>query len=155
MRGVNKIILIGNVGQDPEIRSTQGGTLVANFSVACNETWKGNDGNKQERTEWFRVVAWQRLAEIARDYVRKGNPIYIEGRLQSREWTDRDGVKRTAIDVVAGQLVLLPSPRSGDPAGDGGRAAEYPHSHHVQPGPGIAAPAQQQGGGGDDDDIPF
>ena len=91
---VNKVILVGNLGQDPELRYTPSGAAVTNFSIATNEVWKDKDGNQQDRTEWHRVVLWTRLAEIAGEYLKKGSKVYIEGRLQTRSWEDKEGVKK-------------------------------------------------------------
>ena len=93
-RGVNKVILIGNSGADPELRYTPGGTAVSNFSIATNESWTDSSGEKQERTEWHRIVVWGRLAEICNQYMRKGSKVYIEGKLQTSSWEGQDGVKR-------------------------------------------------------------
>ena len=109
MSGVNKVTLIGNLGADPDVRQTGGGTTVANFRVACTEAWKDKDGNKQERTEWVRVVAWDRLGELARDYLSKGRQVYIEGRLQTRKWENREGVTQFTTEVIARQFTFLGS----------------------------------------------
>ena len=100
-RGVNKVILIGNLGGDPELRSTPGGTSVASFTLATNESWNDKDGTKQERTEWHRIVAWGRLAEICGQYLSKGRQVYIEGRLQTRSWEDKQGNQRKTTEIVA------------------------------------------------------
>ncbi len=115
-RGVNKVILIGNLGGDPELRSTPGGTSVASFTLATNETWNDKDGTKQERTEWHRIVAWSRLAEICGQYLRKGSQVYIEGRLQTREWEDKQGNKRKTTEIVAREMQMLDSRSQGDGA---------------------------------------
>ena len=109
-RGVNRVTLIGNLGRDPELRSTAGGTSVATFSVATSERWNDKDGNQQERTEWHNVVAWGRQAEVCSQYLRKGSGVYIEGRLQTRSWEDKDGNKRKTTEVVALQLQMLGAP---------------------------------------------
>ncbi len=122
MRGVNKVILIGNLGRDPEIRYTRDGTAVANLNLATSESWKDSQGERQERTEWHRVVAWDKLAEIAKEYLAKGKQVYIEGRLQTRSWEDKDGHKRYTTEVRADQMVML-----GGRGGDGGaRDADSP-----------------------------
>ncbi len=108
--GVNKVIIIGNVGADPELRYTPGGTAVANFNVATNESWTDNNGERQERTEWHRIVVWGRLAEICNQYLRKGSKIYVEGRLQTREWEGQDGVKKQRTEIVADNMILLDRP---------------------------------------------
>jgi len=104
---VNKVILIGNLGADPELKYTPNGAAVANLSLATIDTWKDNDGNKQERTEWHRVIIWKKLAEIAAEYLKKGSKVYFEGRLQTRSWEDKDGVKRYTTEVVADNMVML------------------------------------------------
>ncbi len=104
---INKVILIGNLGADPEVRYTQADVPVATFSVATTEKWKDQDGNMQESTEWHRVVAWQRLAEICGEYLQKGSKVYIEGKLQTRKWTDNNGVDRYTTEVVAREMKML------------------------------------------------
>lgn len=113
---INKVILIGNLGADPEIRYTQSGTPVANFNVATTERWKGQDGQQQEQTEWHKVVAWKRLAEICSEYLNKGSKVYIEGKLQTRKWQDQNGNDRYTTEIVARDMQML-SPRG---AGAGG-----------------------------------
>lgn len=104
---VNKVILIGNLGADPELKYTPNGAAVANLSLATIGTWKDNDGNKQERTEWHRVIVWKKLAEITAEYLKKGSKVYFEGRLQTRSWEDKDGVKRYTTEVGADNMVML------------------------------------------------
>ena len=106
-RGLNKVQIIGNLGRDPEMRFTQDGTPVTNFSVAVSESWKGRDGEQRERTEWFRIVAWRRLAEITNEYLRQGSRVYVEGRLETREWQDREGNDRTTTELIARDLLML------------------------------------------------
>ncbi len=124
MKSVNKVILIGNLGKDPEVKYTTGGTPVAKFSLATNERFKDKSGEWQERTEWHNIVAFQRLAEIVGEYVKKGGKIYIEGRLQTSSWDDKEsGQKKYRTEIIANDLVLL-SGRGGDDAGgSGGRSA--------------------------------
>ena len=107
MAGVNKVILIGNLGADPEIRYTSSGTAVANFRMATTERWTTPNGEKEERTEWHRIVAWGRQAEIAGEYLSKGNQVYFEGRLQTRSWEDKDGVKHYTTEIVVRDMILL------------------------------------------------
>ena len=105
---INKVILVGNLGGDPEIRYIDNGTAVANFSIATSERWKDkNTGEMQNRTEWHRIVAWRKLAEICNQYLSKGRQVYIEGRLQTREWKDKDGNKRYTTEVVANEMKML------------------------------------------------
>lgn len=109
MASVNKVILIGNLGSDPEVKYTPSGAAVANFNIATNESWTGKDGKKEERTEWHRIVVWNKLAELCGEYLSKGRTVYIEGRLQTREWNDKDGNKRYTTEVVAQTLQFLGS----------------------------------------------
>ena len=106
MAGLNKAILIGNLGRDPEVRYTPNGLAVANFSIATSETWT-RDGEKETRTEWHRIVAFGKLGEICGEYLSKGKQVYIEGRIQTREWTDRDGNKRYTTEIVASNMLML------------------------------------------------
>ncbi len=155
-RGVNKAILVGNVGNDPEVRYMPNGNAVANVSVATSDTWKDkNTGEQQERTEWHRVVFFNRLAEIVEQYVKKGSKLYIEGRLQTRSW-EQDGVKRYTTEIVANEMQML------DSRGGGGQDSNFGQSQPPQQSSGQSQP-QGQGGGGQaapafdnfDDDIPF
>ncbi len=115
-RGVNKVILIGNLGGDPELRSTPGGTSVASFTLATNESWTDKDGTKQDRTEWHRIVVWRRLAEICGQYLRKGSQVYIEGRLQTRSWEDKQGNQRKTTEIVARDMQMLGARSEGNGA---------------------------------------
>lgn len=112
MRGVNKVILIGNLGKDPEIRYTTGGSAVANFTIATSDSYTDKDGQKQEKTEWHRIVAWGRLAEICGEYLSKGRMVYIEGSLRTRSWEDKDGNTRWTTEVVARSMEMLGGGRS-------------------------------------------
>ena len=118
-RGVNKVILLGNLGGDPEARTTPSGTPVTTFTLATNETWTDKEGQRQERTEWHRIVAWSKLAEICSQYLRKGSQVYIEGRLQTRSWEDRQGTQRKTTEIVANQMVMLGRP-GGQSGGESG-----------------------------------
>ena len=110
MAGINKVILIGRLGRDPEVRYTPDGTAVANFSIATSEEWKDKgSGEKKERTEWHRIVAWRRLGEICGEYLSKGRQVYIEGKLQTREWEDQEGNKRWTTEIVARDMQMLGS----------------------------------------------
>ncbi len=130
MAGVNKAIVVGNLGRDPEMRYTPAGVPVATFSVATSEEWKDKDtGSKQERTEWHRIVAWRGLAEICGKYLRKGSQVYIEGKIQTRSWEDREGVKRYTTEIVAQSMQMLGSPQRQerpDDRDEGYRAEEPP-----------------------------
>jgi single-strand DNA-binding protein len=122
MGSVNKVILVGNLGRDPEVRYTQGGSPVANFTLATNEVWTDKAGARQERTEWHRIVVWGKTAEIARDHLAKGKQVYIEGALQTRQWEDRDGNKRNTTEIKATRLVLLGRAEGGGSMERGGGA---------------------------------
>ncbi len=124
MASVNKVILLGNLGRDPEVRFTQGGTPVANFTMATTDRWSDPSGEKKEKTEWHRIVVWGKQAEIAGEYLRKGRPVFVEGSLQTREWTDRDGNKRTTTEVRAQRLQLLGRPDDRAPATTGAAVEE-------------------------------
>ena len=106
-RGLNKVQIIGNLGRDPEMRFTQDGTPVTNFSVAVNDSWQGRDGEQRERTEWFKVVAWRRLAEISNEYLRTGGKVYVEGRLETQKWQDQEGNDRYTTELIARDLLML------------------------------------------------
>ncbi len=107
MAGLNKVMLIGNLGRDPELRYTQSGQAVANFTLATNEQWTNKNGEREERTEWHRIVVWGRQAEICGEYLSKGRQIYVEGRLQTREWEDREGNKRNTTEISANKVLML------------------------------------------------
>ncbi|MCL5267299.1 MAG: single-stranded DNA-binding protein [Bacteroidetes bacterium] len=112
-RSVNKVILIGNLGKDPELRYAPSGSAVASFSLATNEQWKDQEGNPQERTTWHNLVVWGKLAEIAAEYLKKGRKIYVEGRLQYRDYEDKSGNKRYVTEIVVNDLVMLGSRQDG------------------------------------------
>jgi single-strand DNA-binding protein len=143
MASVNKVILVGNLGRDPELRYTQNGQAVANFTVATNENWTNKNGDREERTEWHRVVAWARVAELCAEYLAKGRTVYVEGRLQTREWEDKEGQKRRSTEIVAQTVQFL-----GGGRGAGAGAGRAPASE--SPGAAPDAPPQQP-----DEDIPF
>ncbi|MGB5749213.1 MAG: single-stranded DNA-binding protein [Desulfobacterales bacterium] len=142
MSGINKVILIGRLGSDPEVRYTPSGVAVANFSVATSEEWKDKDsGEKKERTEWHRIVAWRRLGEICGEYLSKGKQVYVEGRIQTRSWEDRDGNKKYTTEIIANDIQFLGSrDMSGSGRSSGGGGGDFQGA----PGPGP-----------EDDDIPF
>jgi single-strand DNA-binding protein len=146
-RGVNKAIILGSLGQDPDIRYTAGGAAVANISIATNEQWKDKEsGEMQERTEWHRVVFFGRLAEIVGEYLRKGSQVYVEGRIQTRKWQDKEGKDRYTTEIVANEMQMLGSK-------SGGTTASFDQSQQPQQ----SAPAASAKGSNDDfdDDIPF
>jgi len=140
---VNKVILVGRLGQNPEVRYTPSGSAVANFSVATNEAWTDKSGQKQERTEWHRVVVWGKLAELCNQYLQKGRQCYVEGRLQTREWTDKDGVKKYSTEVQAQTVQFLGADRA---AGAEGRAPNANYSGPSAGGPSMNNTAQMGGG---------
>lgn len=150
MASLNKVMLIGNLGRDPEIRYTPEGTAVANFSLATTEVWTDRSGTRQEKTEWHNIVAWNKLADIAKRFLVKGRPVFVEGRIRTREWDDKEGNKRRTTEIIASNLVLLGSRPQGAEAG--------------APGPGLSRPVSDSDSGSaglppdigiTDDDIPF
>ena len=151
MAGVNKVIIIGNLGRDPEVKYTQGNVPVANFSVATTESWKDkNSGEWQEKTEWHRIVAWRHLAERAERYLKKGKQVYIEGRIETRKWTGQDGQERWTTEIIANQLMLL-GRRDESEGGGGGGGQKSSDS-----GGGFNPPPMDSPSGPDtDDDLPF
>ena len=151
---LNKVMLIGNLGQDPEIRYTQSGSAVANLRIATTDVWKDKQGQRQERTEWHSIVAWDRLADLAQNYLKKGRQIYVEGRLQTRSWEDQQGQKRFSTEIVANVIQFLGSRPEGEanttPSQNYGNAPSSTEQH----------PNEQPDGPppGEDyikDDIPF
>jgi single-strand DNA-binding protein len=114
MAGVNKVILIGNLGKDPEVRYLEGGIAVANFPVATTESFRDKNGNKQEQTEWHQIVLWRRLAEVAEKYLRKGQQVYIEGKIRSRSWDDKEGNKRYTTEIFGDVLTILSRPQGSE-----------------------------------------
>jgi single-strand DNA-binding protein len=153
MAGVNKVILVGNLGKDPEVRHTPQGQTVANFSIATSESWNDKTGQKQERTEWHRIVVWGKLAELCSKYLSKGRQVYIEGKLQTRAWDDKEGQKRYTTEVIANTIQFL---SSGAGAGAGaGRDYDQGPSNGGGEDPFGAPPSFDQGTGGATDDIPF
>jgi single-strand DNA-binding protein len=165
--GVNKVILIGNLGADPEVRFTPGGQAVANFRIATSESWNDKNGQKQERTEWHRIVVWGKLAELCGEYLKKGRQCYVEGRLQTREWTDKENKKNYTTEVVATSVTFLGGRDAGEGMSGGGGGGGGRRSAPAQRGGGDDGygqpPPMDDGGmgggggghGGGDDDIPF
>jgi single-strand DNA-binding protein len=156
MASVNKVILIGNLGKDPEVRYAPSGSAICNVTLATSRQWKDKtSGEKQEETEWHRVVFYDRLAEIAGEYLKKGRPVYVEGRLKTRKWTDKEGVEKYTTEIVADQMQLLGSREGtgGDEASGGQRSAAAPRPAASRP----AAATTKSSTGFDnmDDDIPF
>src|SRR5512134_2028556 len=170
MASVNKVILLGNLGRDPETRYTTGGDAVTNLSIATSEQWKDKSGEKQEKTEWHRVVLFGRQAEVAGEYLKKGRSVYIEGRLQTRKYTDKDGVEKYSTEIVADRMQLVGGSREG--GGGGGGDVDFGEGRGAGSagGGGGGGGAPRRGGGGSggaapaagrkntddfDDDIPF
>ncbi|MGD0710608.1 MAG: single-stranded DNA-binding protein [Bacteroidales bacterium] len=136
MAGVNKVILIGNLGKDPEVRSLENGTKVASFSLATTESYKNKEGQKVDQTEWHNIVMWRGLAEVAEKYLKKGGQIYLEGKIRSRSWDDKEGNKRYTTEIIADTFTMLGSKREETP-----QATKEPETPPVAPG--------------QDDDLPF
>jgi single-strand DNA-binding protein len=156
---VNKVILVGRLGRDPETRYTSGGQAVANFSVATDETYKDKSGERQKRTEWHKIVVWAKQAEIAQQYLKKGSLVFIEGRIQSREWQDKEGQKRTSYEIVANNFRMLGSRAEGAAAGAGAGAGHgggtgRPADPDMEGGPMVEEPGTS-GPEISDEDIPF
>ena len=143
-RGVNKVILVGNLGADPETRFTASGTAVSNLSVATTRQWNDREGQRQEDTEWHRVVLFGKVAEIAGEYLRKGSQIYLEGRLQTRKWQDKSGQDRWTTEIIADEMQMLGGRGGGGAAPMGSGSGSAPPSAPPQAGPDDF-----------DDDIPF
>lgn len=166
MASVNKVILVGNLGRDPEVRYSPNGDAITNVTVATTETWKDKaSGERREATEWHRVVFFRKLAEIAGQYLKKGSQVYIEGALKTRKWQDKDGQERYTTEIVADEMKMLGARQgSGEAGAGGGAGADYgreraaPAARPAAGTPPPAPPAPPAGGGGYDgfdDDIPF
>jgi len=156
-KSVNKVILLGNVGKDPEIRSTPSGTIVATVTLATSDRQKDAQGNWQDRTEWHNLVAFTRTAEIIRDYVKKGTKLYVEGRIQTRSWDDKEsGQKRYRTEIIINDLSLLSGRDEGSPAGGGGYSRSQ-SNYDQRPAQSAAAPRDEYAASSEisDDDIPF
>ena len=147
MGSVNKVILVGNLGRDAEIRYTPGGAAVSKFSIATTEVWNDKSGQRQEKTEWHRVVLWGKSAESLTEYLTKGKQIYVEGRLQTRQWDDKDGNKRYTTEIRGDRIVLLGGGGGGGSKGGSMERGGDAMAGHA-PGPDISEPLS-------DDDIPF
>lgn len=145
---VNKVILVGRLGRDPETRYTSGGQAVCNFSLATDESYKDRSGERQKRTEWHKIVLWGKLAELGQQYLKKGSQVYLEGRIQSRQWDDKEGQKRTSFEIVATAMKFL----GGRGDGSMGRSPEPEMGHSVP----MEEPMGPSGGAEiSDEDIPF
>jgi single-strand DNA-binding protein len=152
MASVNKVILVGNLGRDPETRYTAGGDPITNVSIATTDTWKDKNGEKQEKTEWHRVAFFGKLAEIAGEYLKKGSQVYVEGRLQTRKWQDKDGQDKYTTEIVADRMQMLGS-RAG--SGGGSRDSEGADRGDRAPATTARSPAPKKNVDDLDDDIPF
>ena len=141
---VNKAILVGRLGRDPETRYTSGGQAVCNFTLATDETYKDRAGERQKRTEWHRIVVWGKLAEICQQYLKKGSLVFLEGRIQTRQWDDRDGNKRTSTEIVASGMRMLGPKAEGAPQPEAETAAATGTAEEPAPAPEVS-----------DEDIPF
>lgn len=158
MSGVNKVIIIGHLGKDPEMRYLPDGTAVASMSLATSEQFKDRDGNKQERTEWHRISIFGRPAEVAGEYLRKGSQAYVEGRLQTRKWTDKDGQDRYTTEIICSRLQLLGSRNAGTDNPDAGRPRDgNADANAYRRASGASSQAQSQPSDEEffEDDIPF
>ena len=139
-RGLNKVMVIGNLGREPEMRYTPSGRPVTTFTIASNRTWNTADGERHTETEWFNVVAWGNLAEICKQYLTKGQQVYVEGRLQTRRWEDKEGVKHTTVEIVAAEMMML---------------GERREANHTPAGDEPAAPEESEAAAGNVDEFPF
>jgi single-strand DNA-binding protein len=145
MAGINKVILVGNLGKDPEVRYLEGGTAVANFSLATSESYKDKSGNRVDQTEWHNIVLWRGLAEVAEKYLKKGNQVYIEGKIKTRAWDDKDGNKRYSTEIVADNMTMLGAKRD---EGFNSTAANNTDQQGTKSAPSVQLPEE-------DDDLPF
>lgn len=165
---VNKVILVGRLGQNPEVRYTPSGAAVANFSVATNESWTDKSGQKQERTEWHKVVVWGKLAELCNQYLAKGRQVYLEGRLQTRQWQDKDGQTKYTTEIQAQTVQFLGGGPNERASGSAGMGNHDQQAYGASPGGPMGGPPPAAGGGGrsgsygsaeepsfTEDDIPF
>ncbi len=165
--GVNKVILIGNLGSDPEVRYLDGGSVVARFNIATSESYTNKNGEKIEQTEWHRIELWNALAKVAEKYLRKGNQVYVEGKIRTENWTDKEGNARTGISILANSMTMLGSSGSGSGGYDNQSSGSSSSSEPGQSAKEPAAPAQSNApkpaepippalaASGDDDDLPF
>ncbi len=148
MAGVNKVILVGNLGKDPEVRHLENGAAVANFSIATSETYKDKNGERQTQTEWHNIVLWRGLAEIAEKYLRKGNQVYIEGKLRTRSWDDKDGVTRYTTEIVGDNMTMLGSKGDSGNDGNNNQKTSSDNASYTQPETQIEETNES-------DDLPF
>ncbi|MAY84581.1 MAG: single-stranded DNA-binding protein [Flavobacteriales bacterium] len=151
MAGVNKVILIGNLGKDPEVRHLESGATVANFPIATTETYKDRNGNRQEQTEWHNIVLWRGLAEIAEKYLKKGNQIYVEGKLRTRSWEDKEGNTRYTTEVVGDNMTMLGGRSDGGSSEGPAATSSRQPAQETQ----TSQPTHTTVNDEDDDDLPF
>lgn len=157
---VNKVILIGNLGSDPEVRYLESGSAVAKFNIATTETYTNKNGERVDNTEWHRIELWEGLAKVAEKYLKKGNQVYIEGRIRTDTWTDKEGQQRTGVTIRANSMTLLggPSSNGGGDYNQGGQQGGYQQSGNAQRSgnaPRPSDPIPPSMAGNDDDDLPF
>jgi single-strand DNA-binding protein len=165
---VNKVILIGNLGSDPEVRYLESGSAVAKFNIATTESYTNKNGERVDNTEWHRIELWEGLAKVAEKYLKKGNQVYIEGRIRTDSWTDKEGQQRTGVTIRANSMTLLGGPSGSNSGGDynsggnqGGNQGGYQQSGNSAPRgnnaprPSDPIPPSMAAGNGDDDDLPF
>lgn len=142
MAGVNRVILIGNLGRDPEIRQLENGAKVASFSLATTESYKGKDGNRVDQTEWHNIVLWRGLAEVAEKFLKKGNTIYVEGKIRTRSWEDKEGNKRYTTEIIGDNMTMIGGRKDQDGTPAPGGSTSIPEQPDIMPG-------------GEADDLPF
>lgn len=156
MASVNKVILIGNLGSDPEVRYLESGSAVAKFSIATTEAYTNKNGERVENTEWHRIELWEGLAKVAEKYLKKGNSVYIEGRLRTDNWTDKDGLQRSGVTIRANSMTLLGGPNSGGDNNSQGGQGYAPRPAQQPQAPRSSDPIPpSMAAGNDDDDLPF
>lgn len=154
---VNKVILIGNLGSDPEVRYLESGSAVAKFNIATTETYTNKNGERVDNTEWHRIELWEGLAKVAEKYLKKGNQVYIEGRIRTDTWTDKEGQQRTGVTIRANSMTLLGGPSGASSGGDNQgyqQPGNAPRSSNA-PRPSDPIPPSMAAGSNDDDDLPF
>jgi single-strand DNA-binding protein len=154
MAGVNKVILLGNLGSDPEVRYLESGSVVASFNIATSEKYKGKDGNMIEQTEWHRIELWDNLAKIAEQYLKKGNSVYVEGKIRTEEWTDKEGIQRKGIRIRGTSITLVGGNNNNNASQENTGGYSAPAQPRAVPTPApTPAPAELSNGG--EDDLPF
>jgi single-strand DNA-binding protein len=154
---VNKVILIGNLGSDPEVRYLESGSAVAKFNIATTETYTNKNGERVDNTEWHRIELWEGLAKVAEKYLRKGNQVYIEGRIRTDNWTDKDGQQRSGVTIRANSMTLLGGPSGSNASGESNQGYNNNNQQRSAPSPRPSDPVPPSlaAGSDDDDDLPF